>query len=283
MVGQGVWRRLSGRARGRTCRRRVGRRRAPCHRGHASRAALSSHAHSRTVSERLRAIADLVPARARVADIGTDHARLLVHVLTLRDAAWAIGIDCRESPLAEARRTLAAAPVAIARRAELRLGDGLAPLQPGEVDTIVIAGMGGRRIAEILEAHPEHTAAAARVVLQPTTDWPLLRRHLAQAALWPFDERIVWERGRPHWMIAVAPAAGAWSWDEEDIEFGPCLRRGKDAGYLAWLAAEHRRLADIFAAPAPLATWARRVDAELQRVTLDASAAAHPDRRSVDR
>ncbi len=219
------------------------------------------------VSERLRAIAACVPEHARVADIGTDHGRLLVHVLTDRSAAWAVGIDCRDSPLAEARRTLAAAPPHIAARAELRRGDGLAPLWPGEVDTIVIAGMGGRRIAEILAAHPERTKTTARLVLQPTTDWQLLRRHLAQAGLAPVDERIVWERGRAHWMIALAPMAGAWRWDEDDIGFGPLLRHTLDPAYLAWLVAEHGRLVDITAPSEALAAWALRVGEALRRAT----------------
>jgi tRNA (adenine22-N1)-methyltransferase len=104
-------------------------------------------------------VAALVPAGCSVADIGTGDGKL---------AAWlaaaghrVIATENKPGPQAEALRLLG--PLGI----ECRLGDGLAPILPGEVDVVVIAGMGGRRIGRILAASPGVVASLEALVLQP--------------------------------------------------------------------------------------------------------------------
>jgi len=152
------------------------------------------------MSRRLETIADLVAEGARVADIGTDHARLLPLLLLRRHAQAAIGIDRDEGPLRAAARTLARAGERAAT-AELRLGDGLGPLLPGEVDTIVIAGMGTRSIIAILERHPDRVTPGTTLVLQPLTEIPRLHAWLAAHAIAVLDERTIDEHGRPRVVI----------------------------------------------------------------------------------
>ncbi len=220
------------------------------------------------LSARLHAVAEFVPQGARVADIGTDHGRLLVEVLTRRRAQRVIGIDCRTDPLRVARSTIDAAGAEIAARVELRLGDGLAALAPGEVDAIVIAGMGARRICTIVDAHRDRVSAAVTLILQPANDWQHLRSWLAGAQMRPLGERIVWERGRAHLVLAVTP--GSWLWEPDDISFGPRLRREPDESYRAWLDVEQKRMQAIVARPGaagPTArVWCERVAAEWTRV-----------------
>lgn len=158
------------------------------------------------MSRRLETIADLVPEGARVADIGTDHARLLpllVHPSGgRRGAPLVIGID-RALPLTFARRTLARLSPAVRAHIDLREGDGLSPLHPGEVDAIVIAGMGARSIIAILEQHPDRLPPGTTLVLQPLTQIPQLREWLAAHAIAITDERVVLESGRPRVVIAA--------------------------------------------------------------------------------
>jgi tRNA (adenine22-N1)-methyltransferase len=165
------------------------------------------------MSTRLETIADLVPEGARVADIGTDHARLLPLLLLRRRATFAIGIDRDEGPLLAARRTLARIDPLLLPRIELRHGDGLAPLQPGEVDAVVIAGMGARSIIAILERHPDRiwtAGPATTLVLQPLTEIPRLRTWLVAHDLAIVDERITHERSRARVVLVVrTPCADA--------------------------------------------------------------------------
>ena len=114
---------------------------------------------------RLAAIAALIPSAARVADIGTDHARIPIYLLQQGRCETVIATDIREGPL-----TMAAASL-IKHRLEdkvaLRLGPGATPLKPEEIDCAVVAGMGGDTIVEILEESP--WLLEKTLILQPQT------------------------------------------------------------------------------------------------------------------
>ncbi|MCL2030535.1 MAG: class I SAM-dependent methyltransferase, partial [Oscillospiraceae bacterium] len=101
---------------------------------------------------RLLALAYRVPVGTRVADIGTDHGRLPLWLLQRGLVAFAYAVDKAEGPLSRARDL--AARCGISQGLQLVLGDGLKPLPPEDVDTVVIAGIGGDAIVEILSASP---------------------------------------------------------------------------------------------------------------------------------
>ena len=128
------------------------------------------------LTPRLRAVAELVPLGAALADIGTDHAYLPVWLLLQGRVRKAIAADLRQGPLDRARLT--------ARQHEcnngisFRLCDGLAQIGADEVDTIVVAGMGGETIAAILEAASWTRHERYTLILQPMSAQPELRSWL---------------------------------------------------------------------------------------------------------
>ena len=148
---------------------------------------------------RLRAIADRVPDGARLADIGTDHAYLPIALVQSGRCPGAVACDIREKPLAAARRNVERA--GLSDKISLRLGDGLAPLSPGEWDVAVIAGMGGDVISGIL------ARAAGQVdgllLLQPMTSPEVLRRALCAQGFQLLDERGVDERGKLYTLLTA--------------------------------------------------------------------------------
>ena len=93
---------------------------------------------------RLLAIANAVPPSRAIADIGTDHGLVPVWLVTNGIAQKAIITDISPGSLAKAESLIK--QEGLADKIEPRLGDGLLPVKPGEVDTIVIAGMGGMLI-----------------------------------------------------------------------------------------------------------------------------------------
>lgn len=197
------------------------------------------------LSPRLRAVAEMVPVGARVADVGTDHALLLAWLVAQGRASTGIGIDVNAGPLEQARRTLAGAGVS---GVELRQGDGLAPLGPGEVDVVVLAGMGGARIVRLLDACPEVVAGLRALVLQPNTDWVLVRRWVAARGMALAGEAMAEDRGKLYVVLDVRPprdagvsreAAPAWS--EDELELGPRLLVERPPAFLAWLRHELAR------------------------------------------
>lgn len=118
-----------------------------------------------SLSPRLRSVAELVPPGARLADVGTDHAYLPVWLLQQGIISNAIVSDLREGPIGRARST--AARYGLEERLSFRLCSGLDQIQPGEADTVVVAGMGGETIAAILAAAPWLQTAGCRLILQP--------------------------------------------------------------------------------------------------------------------
>ena len=106
-----------------------------------------------------------------MADIGTDHGRL---PRALLDAGWTnvIASDAQPLPLSGARQLLAGTTV------KIRLGSGLSVLRPGEVETVCMSGMGGRRMVEILSADPKVFDEIQTLVLQPQREAETLRRWL---------------------------------------------------------------------------------------------------------
>lgn len=90
-------------------------------------------------------------AGGRLADIGTDHGYLPVWLLQEGRIPSAIASDVGAEPLEHARRT---AEEYETQGLDFRLCDGLSGIEPEETDTVVIAGMGGETIRDILRAAP---------------------------------------------------------------------------------------------------------------------------------
>ena len=143
------------------------------------------------LSPRLRLAADLVPKGARLADVGTDHAYLPACLLMEGKIPSAIAADLREGPLSRARKT--AAEYGCGDRMAFRLCDGLSGIRPEETDAVVIAGMGGETIAQILEAAPWVRTRKVPLVLQPMSSLPELRQRLEEGGFRILEERLARE------------------------------------------------------------------------------------------
>lgn len=155
------------------------------------------------LTPRLLALAEQVPQGARFADVGTDHARLPVWLLERGVITGAIATDLREGPLDHARRT--AQRHGLTGRISFRLGDGLSPLSPGEVDVCAIAGMGGETIAAILAAAPWTAQGACKLLLQPMTSVSGLRAWLWRNGYAIREERLAGEGRTIYVLLTVAP------------------------------------------------------------------------------
>lgn len=172
------------------------------------------------LSPRLAAIARLIPNGARVADIGTDHARLPVCLVNTGRSPRVIATDLNEKPYQSACRQVLAAGVE--KLVDVRKGDGLDVIRPGEVEVIVISGMGGTAIQGILERSRGVLAGVSRLVLQPMADAGSLRVWLAQNGWRLLDEELVKEDEKFYVIIAAEPGQESCR-DGFMLEIGPVL------------------------------------------------------------
>lgn len=155
------------------------------------------------LTPRLRAAADLVPAGARLADVGTDHAYLPAYLLQEGVIQRAVVSDLRRGPLDRARAT--AERYGLTERMDFRLCDGLSGIAPEEADTIVIAGMGGETIAAILEAAPWTVREDCRLILQPMTMQHILRPWLQEHGYAIDKELLACEGNNIYTILQVRP------------------------------------------------------------------------------
>lgn len=153
------------------------------------------------LSKRLSAVAGLVTEGASVADIGTDHGYIPIYLAEKNPQAVLLAMDVNEGPLKRAREHIQAA--GLDKRIELRLSDGLAALSPGEVDTVIAAGMGGGLILRILHAHPQVTASVREFVLQPQSELEKVRASLEEQGYRVIREDMVEEDGKYYPMMKM--------------------------------------------------------------------------------
>ena len=147
---------------------------------------------------RLQAIAHLVPAGARLTDVGTDHGYLPLWLLREGRIPSAIATDIGALPLEHARRSAELAGVPL----ELRMCDGLAAVSPEETDCVAIAGMGGETIIHILSAAP-WTKNGVTLLLQCMTKAELLRQWLQENGYRIEAEQLVLDKGIIYPILTV--------------------------------------------------------------------------------
>jgi tRNA (adenine22-N1)-methyltransferase len=155
------------------------------------------------LSKRLQLIADRVPSQSRLADIGSDHALLPSYLVQKEIVTFAIAGEVNPGPLEAATKQVREA--ALSDKIQVRGGNGLEVLTPGEVDAITIAGMGGSLIAMILEEGKEKLDGVSKLILQPNVGEEQVRRWLDSHHWLLESETIVEEDGKIYEILTALP------------------------------------------------------------------------------
>ena len=196
---------------------------------------------------RLSAAAAFVPEGACVADVGADHGRLGAELLRAGRVRRVVAVDRSESALRGASEALApwlerGRAAGTEARAAVALGDGLEAPGADGCDCAVLAGLGGKAIAGIVERAAASGALSARVVAQPLTGHHLVREALARAGRGIVDERLDLDGDRVVLtMAADAASAVPAAFDPHSpiqLELR-AARTERDRAFLdGWLAAQ---------------------------------------------
>lgn len=187
------------------------------------------------LSERLRHVAYLCGSGGTLADIGCDHGYLGIWLIKEKCFEHVIAMDLRKGPLQAAREHVA--EEGLADRIECRLSDGCDRLVAGEADVISFAGMGGPLMISLLERDMTITKSAGKLVLQPQSEIPSVRRWLRDNGYRIEDEDIVCEDGKFYPMMAAVP--GEWddagAGEEAALAYGGMLLEKKHPVLKAYL------------------------------------------------
>lgn len=146
------------------------------------------------LSKRLQAVADFVTKGFRVADIGCDHAYLSIYLAEKNVSPFIVAMDINKGPLEKAEENIKKHKQE--ERIHIRRSDGLHKLEAGEVDTLLIAGMGGSLILQILSERRDVLASVRELILQPQSEVHLVRRALSGFGFLITAENILLEDGK---------------------------------------------------------------------------------------
>ena len=178
------------------------------------------------LSKRLKIINDMVPESV-VADIGSDHGKLMIALAQSGKVSKGFAVENKEGPFERLRANLI----------RYHVNDKITPLFSDgikditrDVATVVIAGMGGQTIVKILKEHPEKLISVQTIIIDAHSAVPLARKEIVQMGFAIADEQIVKEDGVFYEIIKFIKAETAVIGDE-DLEFGPILRREKSATF----------------------------------------------------
>ncbi len=144
-----------------------------------------------SLSDRLLAIAREVEKGQIVADIGTDHGFLPIYLWERGISPKVILTDISRGSLEKARENCKR--LYPEEEFDLRLGDGISPIREDEVDTVIIAGMGGILMTEILQNDISKARMMKKLILQPRNNIGILRHWLYNHGFSIINEKLVRE------------------------------------------------------------------------------------------
>lgn len=190
------------------------------------------------LSRRLHAVAGKVTRGNRLADIGTDHGYIPIYLVSEGICPSAIAMDVNQGPLDRADAHIR--EYGLSDKIGTRLSNGLERLEASEADSIVIAGMGGALMTDILNGGMHVIESGKELILQPQSEIFKVRHFLHDNGYMIVDEQILKEEGKYYFIIKAVP--GQQKYEEEFLyEYGECLLKEKDTLMMEYLEREQKK------------------------------------------
>lgn len=177
------------------------------------------------LSKRLKRIAEHVDKCESVADIGTDHGYIPIYLVKEGICKKAIASDINKGPIEKAKVNVAFEGVS--DNVKCLLGPGLNPLKVGEVNGVILAGMGGNLTRDILLADMDKVKKYDFIILQPAQNPEVLREFLYKNDYEIIDEDLIKDEGRFYELFKVKYNENSEKLvfeDELEYEVSPLLR-----------------------------------------------------------
>lgn len=153
------------------------------------------------IGPRLSCAAGMVRKHRKTVDIGTDHAYIPAYLILNGMSDNVLACDIGKKPLENAAKTLR--EYSLENRIELRISDGLREVSCDEAEEIIICGMGGTLMSDILSAADWIKKGGTHLILQPMTHSEDVRRYLCCNGFLITEEKCVVDTGRVYCCISA--------------------------------------------------------------------------------
>lgn len=189
------------------------------------------------LSKRLASIASNIDKEDKVVDIGCDHGYLSIYLKAVNGNKVVIATDINENALNVAKKNINKNSILI----ETRLGNGLDVIKHNEVDTIIISGMGGNTILNILKKNK--LKYIKKIVIQSNTDIPLIRKYINKLGYTIKNEQLIIDKNI--YYIIITFTKGKHKYTKKELYFGPLLLKENNDLFNEKKALELNKLEEI--------------------------------------
>ena len=149
------------------------------------------------ISKRLQLVASFVPDNSNIIDVGCDHALLSIYLYNNLKHVSITASDINPNPLKIAKENLE--KYHLEKKIKLVLKDGLTDLDKN-IDTVVIAGMGGILISKIL-TNTENLKNIKNIILSPNNDFPTVRKTIKKIGFKIVKEKLVIDKEKTYLVL----------------------------------------------------------------------------------
>lgn len=183
------------------------------------------------ISKRLKSIASYTNPYRYVIDVGTDHCLVPIYLALNGLIDQAIATDLNSGPINEAKKNVA--NYDLTKKIDVRLGHGLSTITDNDsCDVIIVAGMGGKLITDILNSGKKLLHLNKRLVLQPNVGEEILRKWLCENYYEIVDEILIKEEEIIYEIIVSNRINYKINYTKEELKFGPILLKQKNALFI---------------------------------------------------
>jgi len=170
------------------------------------------------LSKRLQAIADCIDMKAHISDIGSDHAFIPIYLLVNKITDRILITDIKKGPIEVARKNMKR--FAFDGRVQYRIGNGLDVLNDNELDNVVVAGMGGELIQNILEKDIGKARKIKKLILQPMNLHNVLRKWLWDNEFCIENEILVNDKKKLYNILCTKYIGAKYKYNDFEIYIG---------------------------------------------------------------
>lgn len=173
------------------------------------------------ISKRLKAISNFISDNSNIIDVGCDHALLDIYLFNNKKNVKLIASDIKEGPLEQAKKNIEKYGC---NDIKVKLGNGISTIED-YIDTIVIAGMGGDTIIDILNSGKDKLENVKTIVISPQSEWGKTRKFICDLDFIIEDEIIVEDSNKFYLIIKFVK--GRKKYSNKELEYGPILLKNK--------------------------------------------------------
>lgn len=192
--------------------------------------------------DRITLLASLAKDASFLVDVGCDHGYVAIKALKEYNVGYACLTDINSQPLEQAKKNVLANN--LTDRVSFLLSNGLEAFD-GNMDTVIIAGMGGFTIKDIMKNSLDKFKHFKKIILSPQSEQEGLRKFLIDNRF-SFDYETMIKDDRKYYEVIVChyDHNSTKKYSLLDYKYGPILKDSNDEAFIEYITRRESMLKD---------------------------------------